>query len=116
VLVVDDNADAALMLTLLLRARGHDVRAAHTGPAALEEAVAFCPEAVVLDIGLPGMDGYEVARRLRTLPELAGALLVALTGYAQEEDRQRARAAGFNQYLIKPVDPDVLYQAVASSQ
>jgi signal transduction histidine kinase/CheY-like chemotaxis protein len=116
VLVVDDNADAALMLTLLLRARGHEVRAAHSGPAALEAAVAFRPEAVVLDIGLPGMDGYEVARRLRTLPELAGALLVALTGYAQEEDRRRARAAGFNQYLIKPVEPDVLYQAVASRQ
>jgi two-component system CheB/CheR fusion protein len=114
VLVVDDNADAALMLALLLRARGHDVRTAHSGPAALEGAVAFRPEAVVLDIGLPGMDGYEVARRLRRLPELRGALLVALTGYGQEEDRRRAREAGFNQYLIKPVEPDVLYQAVAS--
>ncbi len=116
VLVVDDNADAALMLTLLLRARGHDVRAAHSGPAALEEAVAFRPEAVVLDIGLPGMDGYEVARRLRRLPEVRGALLVALTGYAQEEDRRRARAAGFDQYLVKPVEPDVLYQSLVSSR
>jgi signal transduction histidine kinase/CheY-like chemotaxis protein len=116
VLVVDDNADQALMLALLLRGRGHEVRTAHTGPAALEESVAFRPEAVVLDIGLPGMDGYEVARRLRQLPQLRGARLVALTGYAQEEDRRRAREAGFNQYLIKPVEPDVLYQAVVSSQ
>jgi CheY-like chemotaxis protein len=114
VLVVDDNADQALVLALLLRARGHEVRTAHSGPAALEESVAFRPQAVVLDIGLPGMDGYEVARRLRQLPELRGALLVALTGYAQEEDRRRAREAGFNQYLIKPVEPDVLYQAVAT--
>src|SRR5581483_1115648 len=84
VLVVDDNADAADSLSALLRAVGHDVRVAHAGPAALDVAAEFRPAVVVLDVGLPGMDGCEVARRLRAIPGTAGVRLIALTGYGQE--------------------------------
>jgi signal transduction histidine kinase/DNA-binding response OmpR family regulator len=108
VLVVDDNADAAGTLAMLLRLGGHEVRVAHDGNAALEAARPFAPEVVLLDIGLPGLDGYEVARRMRSRPETAGALLVAVSGYGQEEDRRRSREAGFDHHLIKPVDFQVL--------
>jgi PAS domain S-box-containing protein len=103
-LVVDDNVDAADSLALFLRLYGHEVRTAHNGPDALKQAAAFRPAVVFLDIGLPGMDGYEVARRLRA----AGAprcLLVALTGYGHEADREKSRAAGFDYHLVKPADP-----------
>jgi PAS domain S-box-containing protein len=113
VLVVDDNADAAESLAVLLRLEGHEVRTAHDGPAALEAARGFRPEVVVLDIGLPRMDGYEVARRLRAEAGLADALMVALTGYGQEEDRRRAEAAGFDAHLIKPADPAALQGILA---
>jgi two-component system CheB/CheR fusion protein len=104
VLVVDDNVDVAESVALLLQeGLGHEVRVAHSGPQALELAREFRPEAVICDIGLPGMDGYEVARRLRRLPEGDSALLVALSGYGQEEDRQRSREAGFDVHLLKPV-------------
>jgi PAS domain S-box-containing protein len=109
VLVVDDNEDSADSLALLLELKGHEVRVALDGPAALATAHAFQPEVVLLDIGLPGMDGYEVARRLRA--ERAGEgglLLVALTGYGQDEDRRRSREAGFDHHLVKPVDFDEL--------
>ena len=110
VLVVEDNVDGARSLGLLLRLDGHEVRAVHDGPAALVEAAAFRPEVVLLDIGLPrGMDGYEVARRLRQLPGNESAFLVALTGFGQEEDRQRSSAAGFDAHLVKPVNPEVLH-------
>jgi two-component system CheB/CheR fusion protein len=90
-----------------LRAWGHEVFVAHDGPAALEAAQAHLPELVLLDIGLPGMNGHEVARRLRvTAPN--GLQIIALTGYGQEEDRSRSRAAGFDDHLIKPVDPEDL--------
>jgi CheY-like chemotaxis protein/two-component sensor histidine kinase len=105
VLIVDDNPDAADTLALILRARGHLVRTASDGPSALTEAAAFRPEVVLLDIGLPGMDGYEVARRLRAMPEAAGATLAALTGYNRDEDRRRAAEAGFDRHLTKPADP-----------
>jgi CheY-like chemotaxis protein len=109
VLLVDDNTDAARALALLLRRDGHDVHVAHDGPAALESAPAFRPQVVLLDIGLPkGMDGYEVGRRLRELPGLGDTVLAALTGYGQEDDRQRSLAAGFDAHLVKPVDPAVL--------
>jgi signal transduction histidine kinase/CheY-like chemotaxis protein len=103
VLVVDDNADIAESLAGLLQDLGHTVRTAHAGPQALEVAREFRPELILLDIGLPGMDGYEVARRLRADPELSGLLVVALSGYGQEEDRRRAREAGFDEHLTKPV-------------
>jgi PAS domain S-box-containing protein len=113
VLVVDDNRDAAESLAMLLRATGHEVRTAHAGPAALEAARAHRPEVVLLDIGLPGLDGYEVARRLRAEPGFKGALLVALTGYGQDEDRRRSQAAGFDLHLVKPVDLATLQDALS---
>jgi len=110
ILVVDDNRDGAESLALLLRlGEGHQTRVAHDGLQALEAAGEFRPEVVLLDISLPGgMDGYEVARRLRATPETAGALFVALTGFGREEDRRRSREVGFHAHLVKPVDPDLL--------
>ena len=105
ILVVDDNLDSAQSLAMVLRVSGHDVRLAHDGPGALQLSREFRPELVLLDIGLPGMDGYEVARRMRQMPETIGAMLVAQTGWGQEEDRRRSRAAGFHDHLIKPLDP-----------
>ncbi|HEV7516539.1 MAG TPA: chemotaxis protein CheB [Thermoanaerobaculia bacterium] len=113
VLVVDDNVDTAESLVLLLRMRGHEVEVAFSGPMALEAVAGFAPEIVLLDIGLPGLDGYEVARRLRQQPGRAKVILVALTGYGQEEDRRLAREAGFDHYLTKPVDPAVIYELLA---
>ncbi len=104
VLVVDDNVDAATTLAEAVRFDGHEVRVAHDGPSALREARDFSPEVVLLDIGLPGMDGYEVVRRLRELPQARDAHVVALTGFGQQSDRQRALAAGFDEHLVKPVD------------
>jgi CheY-like chemotaxis protein len=103
-LVVDDNKDAASSLALLLNLEGHRVSLAHDGPSALETARAERPEVVILDIALPGMDGYEVARRLRADEGTRDALLVAMTGYGQEDDHRRSRQAGFNHHLVKPVD------------
>jgi signal transduction histidine kinase len=114
VLVVDDNADAACSLALLLRLSGHEVKVCHDGPAALEAAASYRPEVVLLDIGLPGMDGYAVARRLRALPGPGPALLAALTGYGQEDDIRRSREAGFDQHLVKPVDPELLTNLLAA--
>jgi len=108
VLVVDDNRDSAETIAMLVELWGHDVRVVHDGPAALasvSESADWCPEVVLLDIGLPGIDGYEVARRLRQVPSLAGILMVAMTGYGQERDRQLSREAGFDHHLVKPVDP-----------
>jgi two-component system, chemotaxis family, CheB/CheR fusion protein len=109
VLVVDDNVDSADNLALLLRLRGHEVVVAYDGPGALKTAGSFHPEAVLLDIGLPGLDGYQVASRLRRRRQTSTALLLALTGYGQEEDQLRSRQAGFNHHLTKPVDPQVIY-------
>jgi CheY-like chemotaxis protein len=113
VLVVDDNVDGAKILARLLSASGHRVEVAHDGLEALEVAGATAPEVVLLDIGLPEMDGYEVARRLRGLKGLEGVVLVALTGYGQEADRARASAAGFDHHLVKPVDPDTVRDLIA---
>jgi signal transduction histidine kinase/CheY-like chemotaxis protein len=115
VLVVDDNVDAAESLTLLLRLRGHEVQKAHTGPEALRAAAEHRPEVVVLDIGLPGMDGYEVARRLRQEPRFQETVLVAVTGYGKEDDRRRSEEAGFDHHLVKPVDPQALHQVLAKT-
>lgn len=104
-LVVDDNADAAQSLALLLRLHGHEVRVAHDGASALEVAKAFRPALIFLDIGLPGMDGYEVARQMRQVPELRNTVLAALTGWGQPEDRRRSAQAGIDHHLVKPPDP-----------
>jgi len=103
--VVDDNVDAAESMAMLLKLDGHDVRVAYDGLAALESALAFRPQAMLLDIGLPGLDGYEVARRLRRLDETKDLFLIALTGYGKTEDRIRALNSGFNYHITKPVDP-----------
>ena len=108
ILVVDDHQDAAATLAALLTSWGHVVRTATDGPSALAIAAEQPPDLVLLDIGLPGDDGYEVARRLRELPGCRTATLVAVTGYGQEEDRRRSRAAGFERHLVKPVDPAVV--------
>jgi signal transduction histidine kinase/DNA-binding response OmpR family regulator len=114
VLVVDDNVDGAESLAMLLRLGGSEVVLAHDGPAGLEAAREFRPDVVVLDIGLPGMDGYEVARRLRADPATKDALLVAVTGYGRDEDRALSREAGFDHHLVKPVDLSHLHEAFAS--
>jgi len=105
VLIVDDNRDAAESLEMLVQLWGHDVRSVHSGPAAVAEAERYHPEIVLLDIGLPGMNGYEVAQRLRELPGLETVTLVAVTGYGQEDDRRQSQRAGFDHHLVKPVDP-----------
>jgi CheY-like chemotaxis protein len=107
VLVVDDNADTARGLARLLRLHGYEVRVAHAGPEGIEAADEHRPEVVLLDIGLPGMDGYQVAGKLRQ-GQCPDALIIAITGYGQEEDRLRSKAAGFDHHLVKPVDIDAL--------
>ncbi len=113
VLVVDDSEDAARMSAMLLRSWGHEVRVAHDGPAALERAAGFHPHVILLDIGLPGMDGYEVARHVRQNPHLTGTRLVAVTGYGQDTDRRRSEEAGFDVHLVKPVEPSALKELLA---
>lgn len=104
ILVVDDNLDSAESLALLLGLQGHEVRTAADGPAAIETALSFRPAIVFLDIGLPGMDGYEVARKMRTEPGLDSVFLIAMTGYGREEDIRQAMEAGFDRHLVKPMD------------
>ena len=105
VMVVDDNADAAQMLAMFLEASGHQVLVEHGARQALERARSEAPDVCLLDIGLPEMDGNELARRIRTQPETSDSVLIAVTGYGREHDRQTALAAGFNHHLVKPVDP-----------
>jgi CheY-like chemotaxis protein/two-component sensor histidine kinase len=107
-LVVDDNKDAAISLSMLLRLQGHEVRVAHDGSAALEMTKTYSPDMVFLDIGMPGMDGYEVARRIRRQPGLEKVVLAALTGWGQQEDRRRTAEAGFDHHLIKPPEPKLI--------
>ncbi len=116
ILVVDDSRDAAESLVMLLQLQGHEVRSASDGPGALEAARAFQPDVVLLDIGLPGMDGYEVARRLREEEGAQKVLLVAMTGYGQDEDRRRSAEAGFDHHLIKPVDLGELQEVLGRSE
>ena len=113
VLVIDDNIDAAESLAELLRVSGHEAQAVHDGAEALVAARGLPPEVVFLDLGLPGMDGYEVARRLRAEPHLSGAVLVALSGWGNAEDRRRSREAGFDHHLTKPADPIAVDELLA---
>ncbi len=108
VLIVEDNVDAAETLQLLLRMSGYETRAAYNGAQALDTAREFHPAVVLLDIGLPGKDGYAVARELRALPEMQRTLLVALTGYGEDTDREQAKQAGFDTFQVKPLEPEKL--------
>lgn len=116
VLVVDDNVSSADSLSTLLGAYGYQVQVAYDGKEALDRIRERAPDVVLLDIGMPQMDGYEVARRMREDPRLTGARLIAISGYGQEEDRQRSREAGFDHHLVKPVDIDVLLDLLGSRQ
>jgi CheY-like chemotaxis protein len=113
VLIVDDNVDAAAMLDGLLQALGHETTVTNDGAAALTVARDFRPDVALIDIGMPGMDGYEVARNLRALPTNGALRIVAVTGWGQESDRAKSKAAGFDMHLVKPVDAEQLAQAVA---
>jgi CheY-like chemotaxis protein len=113
VLVIEDNADVRESLVLILEQAGYRVTCAGDGPGGVEAALRSRPEVMLVDVGLPGFDGHEVARRVRAAPESASTLLVALTGYGQEQDQRQARAAGFDLHLVKPVDPERLLALLA---
>jgi CheY-like chemotaxis protein len=108
VLIIDDNRDSTETLAMLMRIWHHEVQTAHDGPSALAAAQAFRPDVVFLDIGLPGMNGFELAKRLRRLADLPPMLLIALSGYSQDGDRLQAREAGIDHYLVKPVVSEIL--------
>jgi two-component system CheB/CheR fusion protein len=112
-LLVDDNVDTAESLAMVLRLSGHEVEVVHDGPRALEAAQARRPDAVLLDIGLPGMSGYEVARHLRQQGHGPAPRLIAMTGYGSDADRQRSKEAGLADHLVKPVDPARLEELLA---
>jgi CheY-like chemotaxis protein len=114
IMVVDDNVDAAAMLAMLLEAAGHQVVVEHRARSALLRAREERPEVCLLDIGLPEIDGNELAQRLRADPRTAGAVLIAVTGYGQEKDLARSRAAGFDHHLVKPVDTRALAAILAN--
>jgi CheY-like chemotaxis protein len=114
IMVVDDNEDSAEMLAEVLTQKGYEARVAHDGMAALALAEQFQPSIALVDIGLPAMDGYELASHLRALPIQGGLRLIALTGYGQPSDRQKTREAGFDHHLVKPVDLATLEAALAS--
>jgi two-component system CheB/CheR fusion protein len=113
VLIVDDNVDAAASLELLLRSLGHETRVAHDGAEAVRAAEAFGPDIVLLDIGLPGMDGYEVARRLRSLDMRRRFRIIAVTGWGHDADREKSREAGFDVHLVKPLEADELARVLS---
>ena len=114
VLLTDDNVDAVTMLSMLLRKAGHQVVVAHSGEEALQKGADLGPQVIILDIGMPGMDGYETCRRLRALEWGKAAYVVALTGWGQSEDRQRSREAGFDHHLVKPVDRAELVKVLST--
>ncbi|SDD21941.1 PAS/PAC sensor hybrid histidine kinase [Massilia sp. PDC64] len=115
ILIVDDNADAATSLEALLRTQGHHVTVRHDAHSALDDARALEPDALILDVGLPDMDGYELSRRLHGIPETGNATYIALTGYGQAHDRVLAKAAGFDHYFMKPIDMSALTRALAQA-
>ena len=112
VLIADDNTDAAESLQLWLEMSGHEVHTASTGPDALQAAESLLPQVALLDLGMPGMSGLDVARRIREAPWGANIILVALTGWGQEEDRRRTKEAGFDHHLTKPVPPDEIEELI----
>jgi CheY-like chemotaxis protein len=112
--VVDDNVCATQILEMLVQEAGHLVRMAHTGPTALAAALDYRPDVMLMDIGLPELDGLEVAKRIRQEPLLRDIVLVAITGYGQESDRQRSQEAGFDHHLVKPADFEKMRQILAA--
>jgi CheY-like chemotaxis protein len=108
ILVVDDNPDSALSMAMMLSMMGHDTRTAHDGEAAVTTAEEFRPQVVLLDIGLPKLNGYEVAQRIRKQEWGTAMFLVAITGWGQDEDRRRSEDVGMNLHMVKPVEPAVL--------
>lgn len=113
ILVVDDNQDSALSLAMMLSIMGHETRTAHDGESAVTTAESFLPEVVLLDIGLPKLNGYEVAQRIREREWGASMFLIAVTGWGQEEDRQRSSEVGLNVHMVKPVEPAALERLFA---
>jgi CheY-like chemotaxis protein len=113
ILVADDDHDSAESLAMLFQLMGHDVRSAQSGLAAIDVAAEFRPELIVLDIGMPGVDGYEVCRRIRQHAWGQAIVIAALTGWTRDEDRDRSAQAGFNHFLVKPVDPKALEDLIA---
>jgi len=113
ILVVDDNHDSALSLAMMLSIMGHETRTAHDGESAVETAESFLPEVVLLDIGLPKLNGYEVAQRIRQHPWGASMFLIAVTGWGQDEDRQRSSEVGLNVHMVKPVEAGALEKLLA---
>ena len=114
ILVVDDNHDSALSLAMMLSIMGHETRTAHDGESAVVSAETFRPEVVLLDIGLPKLNGYEVAQRIREQSWGASMYLIAVTGWGQDEDRQRSSEVGLNLHMVKPVEPSALEKLLAS--
>jgi CheY-like chemotaxis protein len=114
ILVVDDNHDSALSLAMMLSIMGHDTRTAHDGESAVQTAETFLPDVVLLDIGLPKLNGYEVAQRIREKPWGESMYLIAVTGWGQDEDRQRSSEVGLNLHMVKPVEPSALEKVLAS--
>ncbi len=112
-LVVDDNRSAAEILSMILKMLGHDVRTAGGGEEAIRIAAAFRPNAILMDLGMPGMDGYEAARRIRREPWGRDLVLVALTGWGQDDDKRRTRDAGFDHHLVKPAERAELRRILA---
>jgi two-component system CheB/CheR fusion protein len=115
ILIVEDNQDGADSLRALLELLGHEVAVAYSGPEGVEAARTYLPEIVLCDIGLPGLDGFGVAKELRRNSATARARLIAISGYGQEDDVRRSREAGFDHHLVKPADPDELAKLLASA-
>ena len=114
IVVVDDNRDAALSLAMLMELTGHEVRVAHDGEAAIRLAEQFRPQAMLVDLGMPGVDGYEACRRIRNTAWGQGMRMIAVTGWGQDEDRRRSAMAGFDGHLVKPVHPETLAKLLGS--
>jgi len=112
ILVADDDQDSAESLAMLFQMMGHDVRSALNGLEAVDVAANFRPDLIVLDIGMPGLDGYEVCRRIRQQPWAQAVVIAALTGWTRDEDKDRSQEAGFDHYLVKPIDPQALTDLV----
>jgi CheY-like chemotaxis protein len=116
ILVVDDNVDSAMSLAMMLKLMGNELRTAHDGLEALDVAAAFRPDLIVLDIGMPRLNGYETARRIRHQPWGKNTILVALTGWGQVDDRQKSHDAGFDKHMVKPVDLAALEELLVTCQ